>query len=328
MRHNFLGILLGALSPFSGKCYHSAKRCGVADQYFGCPATIFLCLQKSHYLEPYQPQHPMNTHSNRKRLFQLIFFFLLTFLIAWGTWFPAFLHPHSLKLLSFAGLFAPALSAVATVAIFRGKKGVQALLGRYLILRFHWGWYVFSAMLIPLLFIAALLVNRILFHAEIGSMLVNGSAIVLPISLVWLMIINSGEEIGWRGFALPELQKLLRSPIYASLVLGIFWSVWHLPIYLVPGQSSIPLPIFLFFTIGLSFIYTVLFNQTSGSLFSVVLLHASTDVIPRIFNIVLFPTRIWLIFGILVWLVAIVLFAFLRKGRPMAGIEYASLVNT
>ena len=259
-------------------------------------------------------------NTNRKLLSELILFFLLTFLIAWGTWFPAFLHPHSLKLLSFVGLFAPALSAVAVVAIFRGKDGVKALVRRYLILRFRSGWYVFSIMAIPLLFIVALLVNSILFHGEFSSLLVTGSAIVGPISFVWLMLINSGEEIGWRGFALPELQTLLRSPIYASLVLGVFWSVWHLPIYLVPGQSSIPLPIFLFFTIGLSFLYTVLFNQTHGSLFSVVLLHASTDVVPRIFNIVLFSARTWLIFGILVWIVAIVLFACFRKQSPVAGI--------
>lgn len=133
------------------------------------------------------------------------------------------------------------------------------------------------------------------------------------ISFSWLMFINSGEEVGWRGFALPRLQRLSKKPVYASLVLGIFWSAWHLPIYLVPGQSSIPLPLFFLFTIGLSFIYTVLFNKTSGSLVSVVLLHAGTDIMPRILNITLFSDRTWLIFGILIWISAIVLFVIFEK---------------
>jgi membrane protease YdiL (CAAX protease family) len=138
------------------------------------------------------------------------------------------------------------------------------------------------------------------------------------------MIINSGEEIGWRGFALPKLQEWLKNPIYVSLILGIFWSVWHLPIYLVAGQSSVPLPLFFFFTIGLSFLYTILFNHTGDSLLSVLLLHASTDVVPRIFNIALFSSRTWLIFGLLVWLSTIILFIVFRKTNNEAPADKAS----
>ncbi|HVW15380.1 MAG TPA: type II CAAX endopeptidase family protein [Mucilaginibacter sp.] len=253
------------------------------------------------------------SNNNQKLIPRLGIYFLLAFLIAWGTWFPAFLHPASLKLLSFIGLFAPALSAIFIVSITDGKQGVKALLGRYKILRFHAGWYIFAVLFVPLLFILALAADSVFFHTEFKNLLVTGSPIIGPVSFIWLIFINSGEEIGWRGFALPRLQKLLKSPIYASLILGIFWSLWHLPIYLVPGQSSIPLPLFLFFTIGLSFIYTLVFNQTRGSLFSVVLLHASTDVIPRIFNITLFSARTWLIFGIMTWVSVIILFGVFRK---------------
>lgn len=259
------------------------------------------------------------SNNNHKLLPQLGIYFLLAFLIAWSTWFPAFSHPHSLKLLSFIGLFAPALSAIAIAYATDRKQGVKALLGRYKILRFHAGWYVFAVLFIPLLFIIALLVDSVFFHIHLKNLLLSGSPVIVPISFIWLMFINSGEEIGWRGFALPRLEKLLKNPIYASLILGIFWSLWHLPIYLVPGQSSIPLYLFLFFTIGLSFIYTVVFNQTQGSLLPVVLLHASTDVVPRIFNIALFSNRTWLIFGILVWITAIVLFAIFWKKNMEAA---------
>ena len=252
---------------------------------------------------------------NRKLTTQLFIYFILTFIIAWGTWFPSFLHPQTLRLLAFIGLFAPAISAVIVTYSFSKGAGIKRIFGRYGILKFKIGWYLVSAFLIQLLFIFSLGFDNLFFHVHVNNLLFPQTPVFTLVSFIWLMIINSGEEIGWRGFALPKLQTLLKSPFYSSLIVGIFWSIWHLPIYLVPGQSSIPLPVFLFFTIGLSLIYTVVFNQTNGSLFSVVLLHASTDIVPRIFDITLFQPRTWLIFGILVWVSAILLFILVRKSR-------------
>lgn len=245
---------------------------------------------------------------NRKITVQLFVYFVLTFMIAWGTWFPSFLHPHSLRLLAFVGLFAPALSAGIVSFAFDKKQGVKDLLSRYGILRFSVGWYLVAILLVPLLFVLSIGVDSMFFHRHFENLLLPQTPIFTLVSFAWLMVINSGEEIGWRGFALPKLQKLLNSPLYASIILGVLWSLWHLPIYLVPGQSSIPLPMFIFFTTGLSFIYTVVFNETRGSLASVVLLHASTDITPRLLNITVFQPSTWLIFSILIWISAIVLF--------------------
>ena len=261
-------------------------------------------------------------YSNGRRpiLSRLGIYFLLAFVIAWGTWFPSFNHPDSLKLLSFVGLFAPAVSAIIVTYFFEKKIGIRKLLGRYKIVNFKNGWYIFSVLFIPILFVIALGVDHVFFHTKINNLLLPQSPLLILASFFWLMIINSGEEIGWRGYALPKLQGLVKSPVYASLILGIFWSAWHLPIYLVPGQSSIPLSLFFFFTIGLSFLYIILFNHTGGSLLSVLLLHASTDVVPRIFNIALFSNRTWLIFGLLVWLSALFLFiAFKKKNNTVVA---------
>lgn len=247
---------------------------------------------------------------NRKYIRALAFYFVLAFGIAWASWFPSFLHPRNYRLLAFVGLFAPALSAGMVAFAFNRKQGVAELLGRYAILRFKAGWYLFSILLVPLLFMLSLSVESIFFHQHFEHLLLPGSPIFTLVSFVWLMVINSGEEIGWRGFALPRLQKLLHNPFYASIILGLLWSVWHLPIYLVPCQSSIPFAMFIFFTTGLSLIYTVVFNQTRGSLFSVVLLHASTDIAPRFLNITVFQPSTWLIFGIFTWLSGILLFLF------------------
>jgi membrane protease YdiL (CAAX protease family) len=120
-------------------------------------------------------------------------------------------------------------------------------------------------------------------------------------------VINSGEEIGWRGFGLPKLLETVKSPLLASLILGVVWGLWHLPIYLLPGQSSFPYPLFLLLTVGSSFIYTSLFIKTKGSLLPAVLLHASTDIGPRIFQIAKFTPAIWLTIDIFILITAALL---------------------
>lgn len=248
-------------------------------------------------------------NDKKKRLLkQLSIFFLLCFIIAWTTWFTSFAHPETLRLLSFIGLFAPAIAAFVVAGSFDKTGGIKNLMSRYLIFRFNISWYFLSVLLIPFLFLLAMWLDGLFFKTNFSNVLLSINPVFLFVSFIWLMFINSGEEIGWRGFALPKLQLLLNNPLSASFILGIFWSVWHLPIYLMPGQSSIPLPAFLFFTTGLSFIYTVVFIKCKGSLVTAVLLHASTDFMPRIINITVFKPSTWIIFGILVWLSAVVLF--------------------
>jgi uncharacterized protein len=87
-----------------------------------------------------------------------------------------------------------------------------------------------------------------------------------------------GEEIGWRGYALPRLQAG-RSALSASLILGVIWAFYHLPLFFT-GQAfrspSILVP-FVISTISLSVLLTWVYNSTGGSLLLVVLLHATAN---------------------------------------------------
>lgn len=87
-----------------------------------------------------------------------------------------------------------------------------------------------------------------------------------------------GEEFGWRGYALPRLLTIL-SPVPASLVLGLAWAPWHLPLVLVEGsfQSNVPFLLFLVSTVGLSVLYTWLYSANAGRLFAVLLFHAASN---------------------------------------------------
>ena len=91
-----------------------------------------------------------------------------------------------------------------------------------------------------------------------------------------------GEEPGWRGFALPRLQAVL-SPLLASVVVGIGWAAWHLPLQLRGAyEESMGLGFWGVVTrfasqVAVSVIFTWIFNRSGGSLLVVVILHTSLN---------------------------------------------------
>ncbi len=88
----------------------------------------------------------------------------------------------------------------------------------------------------------------------------------------------TGEELGWRGFALPQLQAT-RTALQASLVVGLGWGLWHLPLWLT-GSDSHPIELFPAFVVSamaMSVILTWMYNGTDGSLFVIVVYHAAAN---------------------------------------------------
>src|SRR5215211_4092979 len=104
--------------------------------------------------------------------------------------------------------------------------------------------------------------------------------LTVMITLVFFIFPGSalGEEIGWRGYALPRLQYR-RSALSASLILGVIWAFYHLPLFFT-GQAfrspSLLVP-FVVSGLALSVILTWVYNSTGGSLLLVVLLHATAN---------------------------------------------------
>jgi membrane protease YdiL (CAAX protease family) len=237
---------------------------------------------------------------------QLIIFFVLAFAIGWLAFIPVFLFHTSPKPAAlFIFLFSPALAALITAALTNGITGVKEVLGKYLIWKFQIRWYLLVLLLLPAIFLVTALIS---FRANLESLWTGSPWYFLIASFCYLMFINSGEEIGWRGFALPRLQSVIKNPLVASIVLGAIWGIWHLPIYLNPEQSSFPLILFLLFIIGISIIYSVLFNNTRGSLLMAVVLHASTDIAPRFMQIAKFIPASWSIMVVLTWILAMILY--------------------
>ncbi len=231
----------------------------------------------------------------------LVLFFLLTYAVTWAFWIPAAMAqrglvalPIPLAVAGLAGAWTPSLVGLLMTAGGSGRAGVKRLLDRLTIWRVGIGWYLFALLWPPLL---SLLVTGVsmLFgrpapdfaHPPVTSVypapreaFAAGFLPLLPIVFATQLFGSSlGEELGWRGYALPRMQAR-RSALLASLLLGILWGTWHLPRFWVPG---VPLPAagFAWFVAGIALatvLYTWLYNNTGGSLLLVVLFHTSQAV--------------------------------------------------
>jgi uncharacterized protein len=89
------------------------------------------------------------------------------------------------------------------------------------------------------------------------------------------------EEIGWRGFALPRLQRLYGPPV-GSLVLGALWAMWHLPLFLIPSWdtphgSVFDIALFVVWAVSLTVVFTWVFNNTMDSALMAILAHGSVN---------------------------------------------------
>jgi uncharacterized protein len=180
------------------------------------------------------------------------------------------------------GAYGPTMAALIMAGILEGRPGVKHLLGRLLIWRAHWGWYLF-ALLTPLATLTtAVCVSS--FRDAAWAAFAPGE-LVLSIPLAMLVALPFGplaEELGWRGFALPELQRQY-SALTSSLILGCVWTFWHTPMFWFPGAaipsfldvSGFSLALYLANITAISILLTTMFNNTAGSVPLAILLHTT-----------------------------------------------------
>jgi uncharacterized protein len=197
-------------------------------------------------------------------------FAALTLLFSWPLWFATLAGALRLTPL---GAFAPGAAALVTAALFDGREGVREL-GRRL-KRFGpgLGWFALATLLAPAL-VAVALVLAGPFPAQWSKL-----ALFPLVFLEVLLFTAIGEETGWRGYLLPALLTRFE-PLRASVILGLFWALWHLPLFWIPGtaQASIPFGYFAVNLVAYSLLYTFIYLQTGGSLVPALLLHTMTDV--------------------------------------------------
>jgi membrane protease YdiL (CAAX protease family) len=165
--------------------------------------------------------------------------------------------------LFFLAVYAPAIAAFILVARTGGLAGLQRFLGRALLWRCGAAWYAFLIIGIPLVFIGGSALRGNLFTEPFPFT----SFQALLVALVLAAIKGPIEEFGWRGLALPLLQRMF-APIWAGLILGVIWGLWHLPVFLLSGtqQSEWSFSAFFAGCLAISVIVTALFNRSHGSI--------------------------------------------------------------
>jgi uncharacterized protein len=221
------------------------------------------------------------------RRYPLISFFVLAYVFSWWPWPLAILGVASGSIIG----FGPFLAALVVLALTGGRAGVVALLRRMVRWRVRPVWYA-AALLLPVGIALGATVLNVLLGAQPPSAAELGAwPGLIPTFFLLLLIPGIGgawEEPGWRGYALPNLQ-VGRSALLASLILGIVWAFWHLPLMVagVIPWSDIA------YVIVQSVVYTWLFNNTSGSVLLVMLFHTMNNVISGGFFHAMFSGADW-----------------------------------
>ncbi len=223
---------------------------------------------------------------------QLAIFFILSYTLSWLLWSPMWLPFFGIQADKFLpyqhgfGGLGPMLAAFLTTAIFNKKRGLQLLWKRL----FQWKPLTWTAIAIFLPFVFALLgglMYRFLNGAFPDFSKMGTSSEFPEFGIMGFLFYNIfffgfGEEVGWRGFALPRLQEKY-SALTATLILSVFWAGWHLPIFTYrPGYASMDMAgaVGWFFSIVAGgVLFTWLFNGSKGSLLVCALFHGLIDVV-------------------------------------------------
>jgi membrane protease YdiL (CAAX protease family) len=245
----------------------------------------------------------------------LVTFFLLAYTLTW-----ALVSLISVSLVfPVLGLFGPALAAIIVTAMSEGAAGVKALLGRVIQWRVGWFWYVVTLGL-PV----ALTLAMVELHRLLGGAMVDGPGDP-PMLIAMLALLVVGEEIGWRGFALPRLQARFGG-LGASLILGTLWAAWHLANATIPGLERYwyAFPAFALFVLTQTILFTWLANHTRGSVLLAWLFHGAINVAGSQFAIG-DPVRQWWLSGTVFGVIALVVLVVLgpnlvRRPEVHAGI--------
>lgn len=223
----------------------------------------------------------------------LLKYFALVYTATWACWLAAGAIsrrtpvPGALAVVA-AGLFllgtiAPALVALAFTDRNEGRAATQVLLRRVLEWRVRARWYVFAIAYIPALKLMVAVLHRIATGTwpRFGQQAWYVMAGAIMIS-TW---VQAGEEIGWRGYALPRMSSRF-GLASASIILGVIWASWHLPLFFVPQSSTFgqSFPLYLLQVTALSVAMAWLYWRTDGSLLLVMLFHAAVnnthDIVP------------------------------------------------
>lgn len=203
-------------------------------------------------------------------------YLVLTFAVTWGFWGAVLIiETSAMTLLQLIGGFGPLIAAAITALIAGDFRPWATQLVRWQVPARWWAY----AVLVPIGIISFVSVGTVVFGGGLDSARIPQiSSIVMIFVLTFLR--GGLEEPGWRGMALPLLQKRFNATI-ASGVLGVIWTVWHLPLFITGGTSQAGSSLLLYglSVLPLTVLLTVLYNSTRGSVLLAMLFHTTWNAV-------------------------------------------------
>jgi len=211
----------------------------------------------------------------------LIAFFILAFAFSWSIGIPLALAHHGLihhvlpQWMHYLVAYGPMLSALVVTATSLGLPGLKDF-GRRMV---RWACPKWLIVAFSPLIIGWVILN--IQNAVTGtklSLVDLGNVNYLPplgwwALLLWFLTFGLGEEAGWRGFALPRLQKK-HDDLSATYILAALWALWHLPMFFYSYEISFTAIGWLIGLFAGSVVLTWLYNSTNQSIFSAAIWHA------------------------------------------------------
>lgn len=212
----------------------------------------------------------------------LVAYFVLTFVIAWGLagvfWgvrAGRLIDGDRPSLIAYAMLYpaiwAPTIAAVAVARAEAGADGLRRLKARLLRVNVHWVWWL-AAFALPVAAQAgAIAVAEGVASLHAARLIPDHAMTFLTFAVITAIGGPLGEELGWRGFALPRLARAL-GPVPAATIIGAVWVVWHVPAFFVPEIREHVLPP------GLSYGAFAVVAMAASVLMTWIVLQAGTSV--------------------------------------------------
>src|SRR5215208_4577179 len=264
----------------------------------------------------------------------LVSYFLIAFAFTWTLLFSVVLSTDGLGLLPYsvspamarlivpAALLGPSVAAFIVTSATEGRVGIGRLLRRIVRWRVGLRWYLFVLLGLP----AVMVLGTLLRPGALASFDISALASGIGYLGAFVSMVVLGgplfEEPGWRGFALPRLQRL-HGPLVGGLILGSLWALWHLPGFLVPQKlppsgTVMDFVRFSLALIALAYVIQWVFNNTGGSVLMAILTHATWNTFYSAALVEVFPAPAvvgsYLNLTIAAWALALVIIA-VTQGR-------------
>jgi membrane protease YdiL (CAAX protease family) len=243
-------------------------------------------------------------------------FFIITLLIGFGLVVPLMLTGNALF-----GLLAASSASIAGLITAASTGKLKWLLSGFLRWRCNPLWYVLAIFIPAVTILIAIGVSKV-FGTQFQIQWTVSLASVIPMFLMITLQAGLGEEIGWRGYAVPKLMEK-RSALASSLIVGAVWSVWHAPLYFFPGfiqytlvqEIGFPLTVISYSASVFAFaiVYSWIYKASNRNLWLPILIHGSANAFASFFaydnfevyglSVIMINVLLWVILAVAVVLI-------------------------